>query len=80
MTPEEFRRHGHELIDWVADYRSSLEARPVMAVSQPGDVKAAFDKLVDQKRLVIVKAGDVKKGEEDNKKDEKKKEEKKSDK
>lgn len=40
MTPEEFRRHGHELIDWVADYRSSLEARPVMAASQPGDVKA----------------------------------------
>jgi hypothetical protein len=21
MTPEEFRRAGHELIDWIADYR-----------------------------------------------------------
>ena len=59
-------------------YYDDLEKK--MEQVQPGDVKAAFDKLVDQKRLVIIKAGDVKKGEEDNKKDEKKKEEKKSDK
>ena len=59
-------------------YYDDLEKK--MEQVQPGDVKAAFDKLVDQKRLVIIKAGDVKKGEEENKKDEKKKEEKKSDK
>ena len=23
MTPEEFRRHGHALIDWIADYRAA---------------------------------------------------------
>lgn len=40
MTPEEFRRRGHQLIDWIADYRVSLEARPVMARTMPGEVKA----------------------------------------
>ncbi len=40
MTPEEFRRHGHALIDWIADYRASLDQRPVMARSAPGDVRA----------------------------------------
>ena len=24
MTPEEFRRAGHELIDWIADYRERV--------------------------------------------------------
>ena len=27
MTPEEFRSIGHRLIDWIADYRSTLAAR-----------------------------------------------------
>ena len=31
MTPEEFRQAGHALIDWIADYRSELEQRPVRA-------------------------------------------------
>lgn len=40
MTPEEFRRHGHALIDWIADYRAGLEPQPVMARSQPGEIRA----------------------------------------
>jgi len=40
MTPEEFRKQGHRLIDWVADFRAGIGARPVMAQVQPGDVKA----------------------------------------
>ncbi|MFN8492483.1 MAG: pyridoxal-dependent decarboxylase [Caldilineaceae bacterium] len=40
MTPEEFRRAGHELIDWVADFRAGIVQRPVMAQVAPGDVKA----------------------------------------
>jgi glutamate/tyrosine decarboxylase-like PLP-dependent enzyme len=39
MTPEDFRRAGHRLIDWIADYRGSLESRSVMAQTQPGDIK-----------------------------------------
>lgn len=40
MTPDEFRKHGHALIDWIADYRAGLAARPVQARTQPGEVKA----------------------------------------
>jgi aromatic-L-amino-acid decarboxylase len=39
MTPEEFRSHGHRLIDWIADYRARLADRPVMARTEPGEVK-----------------------------------------
>lgn len=40
MTPEEFRKQGHAVVDWIADYRARLETLPVMARSAPGDVKA----------------------------------------
>ena len=42
MTPEKFRQAGHELIDWIADYRTNLEQRPVRAQVKPGDVKNSF--------------------------------------
>ena len=42
MTPEEFRKAGHRLIDWIADYRAGVESRPVMAHTQPGEIKAAL--------------------------------------
>ena len=42
MTPEEFRQAGHQLIDWIADYRANLEQRPVRAQVNPGDVKHSF--------------------------------------
>ena len=40
MTPEEFRQYGHQLIDWLADYHATLADRPVMATTQPGEIKA----------------------------------------
>lgn len=40
MTPEEFRAHGHKLIDWIADYRARVESRRVMAHTAPGEIKA----------------------------------------
>jgi len=42
MTPEEFRRAGHELVDWIADFRATLETRPVMARTAPGEIARAF--------------------------------------
>jgi aromatic-L-amino-acid decarboxylase len=42
MTPEAFRQAGHELIDWIADYRANLEQRPVRAQVKPGDIKRNF--------------------------------------
>jgi len=40
MTPDEFRKFGHRLIDWIADYREGVAERPVMSRVRPGDVKA----------------------------------------
>jgi aromatic-L-amino-acid/L-tryptophan decarboxylase len=42
MTPEEFREAGHLLIDWIADFRTSIEERPVLAQVEPGEVRAGF--------------------------------------
>ena len=42
MTPEEFRAQGHAIVDWIADYRRDVAARPVMASTTPGAVKAAL--------------------------------------
>ncbi|MCC7546330.1 MAG: hypothetical protein IT532_01050 [Burkholderiales bacterium] len=65
MTPEEFRKYGHAVVDWIADYRTRLEQLPVMAQTAPGDIKArlpatapqqpeAFDSiLADLDRIVL---------------------------
>jgi aromatic-L-amino-acid decarboxylase len=42
MTPDEFRVAGHQLIDWIADYRSSIEDRPVKAQVAPGQVRESL--------------------------------------
>src|SRR5262245_39454008 len=40
MSPEEFRRFGHEIIDWIANYFEHIEELPVLAQIEPGDLKA----------------------------------------
>ncbi|MEM7133654.1 MAG: pyridoxal-dependent decarboxylase [Chloroflexota bacterium] len=40
MTPEEFRTAGHQLIDWIADFRAGIRQFPVMSQVEPGDVRA----------------------------------------
>ena len=40
MNAEEFRRIGHELIDWIADYFEKIDDLPVLAAVEPGDLKA----------------------------------------
>jgi aromatic-L-amino-acid decarboxylase len=39
MTPDEFRKIGHQLIDWVADYRAGIASLPVMAATAPGEIR-----------------------------------------
>ena len=42
MDAIEFRRLGHQLVDWIADYRERIESLPVMSPVRPGDIKARF--------------------------------------
>src|SRR5271156_6132256 len=44
LTPEEFRRVGHQLIDRIADYRATVAERPVMSANAPGALRAALPK------------------------------------
>ena len=39
MTPEEFRRRGHAVIDWIADYQARIESFPVLSCAEPGQVR-----------------------------------------
>ncbi|MGG5288938.1 DOPA decarboxylase [Pseudomonas shirazensis] len=48
MTPEQFRQHGHQLIDLIADYRQTIAERPVMAQVEPGYLKAALPAAAPQ--------------------------------
>lgn len=42
MTPEEFRRHGHSVVDWIADYYARIESFPVLSRAEPGQVRASL--------------------------------------
>lgn len=46
LTPDEFRRIGYQVIDWIADYRSTVDQRRVQPDVAPGWVRARLpDKL-----------------------------------
>ena len=65
MTPEEFRRHGREVVDWIADYWERVEELPVLSTVEPGEVLAALpvhppedpepfaDVMADVERVVL---------------------------
>lgn len=40
MTADEFRRHGREVIDLIADYLETVEGQPVSPPLQPGQVRS----------------------------------------
>jgi aromatic-L-amino-acid/L-tryptophan decarboxylase len=42
MTPDEFRRYGHAVIDWIADYQSRIESFPVLSQVKPGQIRASL--------------------------------------
>ncbi len=65
MTPDEFRRSGHALVDWIAGYLEGVERHPVQAQVQPGDIRRQLpeappttpepfaDVLADLDRIVV---------------------------
>lgn len=42
IAPEEFRRYGHEVVDWIADYLGGVDDLPVMPAVEPGEVRRAL--------------------------------------
>jgi len=48
MSPEEFRREGHALIDWLADYAVNVDQYPVLSQVAPGDIRAALPDAAPQ--------------------------------
>ncbi|MBB5955816.1 aromatic-L-amino-acid decarboxylase [Saccharothrix tamanrassetensis] len=48
MQPDEFRRIGHEVIDWIADYRERLGDLPVRSRVEPGWVRSQLSALPER--------------------------------
>ncbi|HXX02127.1 MAG TPA: pyridoxal-dependent decarboxylase [Candidatus Acidoferrales bacterium] len=42
MTPEEFRRYGYAVVDWIADYQARVESFPVLSQVKPGEIRASL--------------------------------------
>lgn len=42
MSPEEFRDYGKQVVDWIADYLSTIESHPVRAQVRAGQVRASL--------------------------------------
>src|SRR5215469_3025662 len=42
MPPEEFRKHGHAVVDWIADYYTRIEEFPVLSQVAPGEIRASL--------------------------------------
>jgi aromatic-L-amino-acid/L-tryptophan decarboxylase len=38
MIPDEFRKHAHELVEWMADYMENIEKYPVKSQVNPGEI------------------------------------------
>ena len=48
MSPDEFRKHAHELVEWMAGYMENVENYPVKSSVVPGEI---FGKIPDNPPL-----------------------------
>jgi aromatic-L-amino-acid decarboxylase len=67
VNSEEFRRHGHEVVDWIADYLANVGDYPVLPDVKPGQLTAALpatgpetgepmEQILDDFRTTIIPA------------------------
>ena len=42
MPPEDFRRYGRAVVDWIADYYENIESYPVLSKAKPGEIRASL--------------------------------------
>jgi aromatic-L-amino-acid/L-tryptophan decarboxylase len=48
MDHEVFRKHGHEVVDWIADYYKRIESFPVLSQVHPGEIRASLPSAAPQ--------------------------------
>ena len=65
VTPEEFRRRGQQVVNWIADYMEGVEKYPVASRVVPGEIRSRLPKsppnvgdafefiLADMTRIVL---------------------------
>ena len=56
MPIEEFRKSGHQLVDWIADYLSNIEKYPPLSQVNPGDISKQIPNSPPQNGEEIEKA------------------------
>jgi aromatic-L-amino-acid decarboxylase len=65
MTPDEFRRYGRAVVDWIADYYERVESLPVLSRVKPGQIRALlpaepplqgepFEKILEDMNRVVL--------------------------
>jgi len=65
MTPDEFRRYGRAVVDWIADYYERVESLPVLSRAKPGQTRALlpagpplqgepFEKILEDMNRVVL--------------------------
>jgi aromatic-L-amino-acid decarboxylase len=42
MPPDEFRRHGHAIVEWIARYFETIERQRVLSGATPGDLRRSL--------------------------------------
>jgi len=45
MSPDEFRRFGKAVVDWIADYHERIETFPVLSRVKPGEIRDSLPKV-----------------------------------
>lgn len=48
MSPEEFRKQGYAVVDWIADYYKRVESFPVLSQVAPGEIRASLPSAAPQ--------------------------------
>jgi aromatic-L-amino-acid decarboxylase len=49
MNSGEFRKHAHELVDWIASYMENVESYPVKSAVSPGEIKSRIPDIPPMK-------------------------------
>ncbi len=45
MTPEEFRKYGYEIVDWISGYIRDIKSYPVLPAVKPGEIKSKLPSM-----------------------------------